>query len=113
MQLNISSDKINDININKIADFFMKNHIETNITKVLSTVKCGQTMNVENGLQIMFFESSSNIMKSIIWPYLRDLLDLECAYIKYRDEYVGCILDWPNVFIKSNCPSSLGRISYV
>ena len=25
------------------------------------------------------------------------------AFIQYKNEYMGCILNWPGVFTKSNC----------
>ena len=36
---------------------------------------------------------------------LKNKFDLTCGHVVVGKEYMGCVLNWPGVFVKSNCPS--------
>ena len=110
MELNISSKKIipNDSMIT-IATFLKDYNISAQIIETVSSVEhcISSTYNVEKGLNIIFFDTTKDNFKdnfkNIIWPFLKSTFDLNCAFVKYNQEYMGCILNWPGVFTKSNC----------
>jgi len=57
---------------------------------------------IEDGYHLKFFDLDKDDFKYKIWRKLKKMLKLKCAFIKTED-YRGCILNWPNVFTKSNC----------
>lgn len=58
----------------------------------------------ELGYKIVFFDLDKKDFKSKIWNGLSELLDLHCAFVKYKD-YRGCISNWPGIFVESRCPN--------
>ena len=103
LTLNISSQiKIPD---DELLEIFISQKIKCQVTSTISSVpdKDGNYQ-IENGYQLLIFDIDGDKFKESIWPPLKEKLDIVCAYIKYRDEYMGCVLNWPGVFCKSNCP---------
>ena len=35
-----------------------------------------------------------------VWKSLQSLLDVQCAHVKDENKYEGCVMNWPNVFVK-------------
>ena len=103
MEINISSEYITNNSHLDILKFFQSNNISVQVFNTGSTVKYNKKYKIENGLLIKLFDLSTDDFKNIVWPYLKDKYKLNCAYVKYTDKYMGCILNWPNVFTKSNC----------
>ena len=56
----------------------------------------------EKGYKITFFKIDKKNFKEKIWEPLSELLDLNCAFVKYID-YMGCVKNWPGVFRKTKC----------
>ena len=42
--------------------------------------------------------------KELVWNPLCQALDLQCAFVIQSDKYMGCILNWPDIFRPSACP---------
>ncbi len=101
--LNISSSI--DITLLELTSFFTNKKIKCQITTTTSSVpdNNGQYQ-VENGFRLLIFDLDGHEFKKEIWEPLQKRLDLKCAFVKYRDDYMGCVLNWPGVFTKSNCP---------
>ena len=70
------------------------NGFPCNITKIYSVLEDG---NEEPGYRIDFRDN--------IWPKLKEQFGLKCAFVCKKYEYMGCILNWTNVFTNSNCVS--------
>ena len=106
IKLNISSTKIT--NIRDILNLFIELNIDVQIVKTLSTIKTkNNNIIVENGYTIKIFEYDKETFKDKIWKLLKEKFDLQCAFIKIDNEYMGCILNWPCVFTPSNCPKKI------
>ena len=58
----------------------------------------------EKGYKITFFKLDKKDFKEKIWEPLSELLDLNCAFVKYID-YMGCVKNWPGIFTETNCTS--------
>jgi hypothetical protein len=56
----------------------------------------------EEGFHIKIF-NIDNIEIIKLWNLLKSRLNLKCAFVKKDNEYMGCILNWPNVFRQSAC----------
>jgi hypothetical protein len=105
IKLNISSNI--DISQTELTTIFIDKKIKCQITKTLSTVTDSYGhFKIENGYSILIFDIDGITFKNNIWDTLKTLLKLECAFVKYKDNYMGCILNCPDVFTKSNCPSN-------
>ena len=102
--LNISTSK-DDISEEDIVSTFIENNIECQIIKTFSTISSSNlSYQVERGFKISIFSDiEGNAFKEKIWKTIQKKMDLKCAFIKYKEEYMGCILNWPGVFCKSNC----------
>ena len=102
MELNISSSKIN--NVNDILNLFVKLNIEVQVIETKSTIKnCNNRLSIESGYKIKIYKYNRDTFKEIVWKALKDKFHLECAFIKVENEYMGCILNWPEVFTPSKC----------
>ena len=60
-------------------------------------------MNIEYGFKIKIFDLEKEDFKEKVWNKLSKFLGIKCAHIKYKNEYRGCVLNWPDVFVKNNC----------
>ena len=76
------------------------NGFPCNITKIYSGIENG---NEEPGYRIDFRDITNENFRDNIWPKLKEQFGLKCAFVRKKYEYMGCILNWPNVFTKSNC----------
>jgi hypothetical protein len=106
--LNISTNIIDDNLEEKIIKLFTKNNIECQLIKTKSSVKYSNLHEIENGFQIKMFKIEPIFFKEHIWSNLKKMMNLKCAFVKYDEEYMGCVLNWPNVFTNSNCIESVG-----
>jgi len=78
------------------------NHI-CKIHKTFSNVESNGYIVQEVGFSIQVFDIDNITFKENVWEPLKILLDLKCAFVKKDGEYMGCILNWPNVFKPSVC----------
>lgn len=107
-------------NIDKkfLVNIFINKGVECSITENLSTVQhssdqyeCSfsnsmlsnpNCLKIELGFEIKMFNITNKVFKDHIWNDLSSKLNLRCAYIKTHN-YMGCVLNWPDVFRKSAC----------
>ena len=88
-----------NISITDLAELLHKQEVECMITQNASvTPKV-----IETGFEIKLFNIEKEKFKEKVWDLLQPLMNLECAHVIYRDEYRGCVLNWPDIFDKSNC----------
>ena len=101
--LNISS--VNHVDDKELIKMFVELKIECQVIKSKSSVKCiNNTFTIEDGYKInIFTDIDGKIFKETVWKKLKDLMIIDCAFIQYNNEYMGCILNWPGVFTKSHC----------
>ena len=99
LKLYISTTK--KIKIRKIFNLLTKAETDFQLSKNYSYCK-GKP---EYGYKIVFFDMDKKDFKSKVWNGLEKLLDLKCAFVKYKD-YMGCVTNWPNVFTKTCCPQN-------
>ncbi len=103
--LSISSSR--EITIQELAQFFANRHLKANITATTSSVPCVDDPDqhrVEQGFTLLIFDIDGPTFKQVVWEPLQKLLNLSCAFVKYRQDYMGCVLNWPGVFVESQCP---------
>ena len=102
--LNISSNiEISQIELTQI---FVDKKIKCQITKTISSAPDSDgNYRIENGYRFLIFDIDGVTFRDEIWNEIKDKLELKCAFVKYRDDYMGCVMNWPGVFTKSNCPS--------
>ena len=62
-------------------------------------------MITEKGFIIRIFDLDPSLFKQKIWDNIQPLLKLKCAFVECN-EYKGCIMNWPNIFVDSNCPQN-------
>ncbi len=106
--LNISS-KI-EISSQELAHFFAEKNIKARIINTTSSVPDETDQNkhiVEYGFSLLIFDIDGKTFKSQVWDPLQSKLNLKCAFVKYRDDYMGCVLNWPGVFVESKCPGKI------
>ena len=77
--------------------------VECQISENTSVVKDGT---VETGYHIKLIDFNSKEFKERIWRPLKKLLRIRCAFVKEEDQYMGCVLNWPSVFVKSCCAAT-------
>ena len=99
--LYISSCK--DISDIELLNIFLEQKVKCQVTKTLSTNQDNDDFIIEKGYKIIIFDIDGLTFKDKIWSSLKQKLDIKCGFVKYRDEYMGCVLNWPGVFTKSNC----------
>lgn len=99
--LYISSCK--DISDIELVSIFKKEKIKCQVTKTLNTNIDNDNFIIENGYKILIFDIDGVTFKDRVWSSLKKNLDIKCGFVKYRNEYMGCVLNWPGVFTKSNC----------
>jgi len=79
MEINISSEHINENSINDILIFLKTKSITAQVFKTSSIVKYINEYKVEHGLRINFFDTSKEIFKDIVWSFLKKKYKLTCA----------------------------------
>ena len=86
----------------EIATKLAEQDVECQITPNYSANKGRQ---LEEGYQIKIFQmDEAKEFKEKVWNTLQPWLNLTCAFVKVENKYMGCVLNWPTVFVKSNCP---------
>ena len=95
-----------DITSNKIITELMKKKVECQIYENISSIYSCQKAYKEKGFYLKIFNVSEKKFRCKVWNILQPLLDVKCAHVKYEDKYMGCIMNWPNVFVKSKCKLS-------
>jgi len=93
----ISSNECSNCSETELTGIIKK---QCQITKNFSFTE--KTNTSEDGFYIKIFKID-NIECTHIWNLLKSRLNLKCAFVIKDDEYMGCILNWPNVFTKTNC----------
>ena len=95
-----------------LAQLFVEQEIKCLVIENFSSCvnKCSTSikknkMVAEKGFIINIFDLDTSLFKSKIWDNIQPLLKLKCAFVKC-DEYMGCVMDWPNIFVISNCPQN-------
>lgn len=66
----------------------------------------------ERGFSIKFHNSelTGHDFRYKIWhKILQPMLNLECAFIKVKNGYHGCIMEWSDVFREPACPSAIRK----
>ena len=108
LTLNISSHI--DIPETELTKLFADKKIACQVTKTTNSVpNADGTYRVEKGYRLLIFDTDGATFRDTVWNDLKDKLALRCAFVKYRDSYMGCVMNWPGVFTKSNCPGSLHK----
>tara|TARA_B110000114_G_C14848668_1_gene299718 strand:+ start:181 stop:501 length:321 start_codon:yes stop_codon:yes gene_type:complete len=101
IELYLSTNK--NIKSEEIIDELMKTKIECQIYNNISAINsCGESYK-ENGFYLKLFNVTEKNFKKKVWMSLQSLLDVHCAHVKYENKYEGCVMNWPNVFVKSKC----------
>lgn len=77
--------------------------VECNISKNISVMKDGT---IETGYHIKLIDFDRKEFKERIWNPLQSLLRIRCAFVREDDHYMGCVLNWPSVFVKSQCAAT-------
>ena len=57
----------------------------------------------EKGYKLKLFGIEKEDFKEKVWNSLENSFGVTCAHVKYRDEYRGCIRNWPKVFVDTQC----------
>ena len=88
--------------IQEIAAKMAEQNVECQITSNYSSNKGKQ---LEAGYYIKIFQMEEGLeFKDKVWNVLQPWLNLTCAFVRVENKYMGCVLNWPTVFVKSNCP---------
>ena len=74
--------------------------VECQISENTSIVKDGT---IETGYHIKLIDFDRKEFKEKIWKPLKKLLGIRCAFVREENQYTGCVLNWPSVFIQSQC----------
>jgi hypothetical protein len=99
-----------DSSAQMVAELLVSNNVECQVTNNVSSVRCDGGLAVESGYHIKIMELAKEEFKGKVWDPLEDALNLSCAFVRYNDEYMGCIRDWPRVFRDTACPSSVSGL---
>lgn len=91
----------------KITEILSQHKVECQVTENFSSVRdlCSldSKMIVEHGFYIKIFNIPSICFKDRVWEILKPYLSISCAFVKYDNKYMGCVLNWPTIFRKSEC----------
>lgn len=81
--------------------------VECNITTNISSVpnECAN-FTLEYGFHLKLFNINESNFKKKVWNLLQPILKLKCAYVRHEHKYMGCVLNWPGVFVKTQCEGS-------
>ena len=83
----------------KMYDLNIECQVYDNYSSIIHS--CGQKQ-LEHGFCIYYIDVSNETFKDIAWPYFKNELDIDCAFVESTD-YKGCIMNWPNLFRPSMC----------
>lgn len=98
--LYVSSKGCKNIAIDEIVE---KLAVPCQVYRTFNSVEEKGVLVREAGFCIKTFNVDSIVYKSKVWEPLKKLLGLTCGFVKKKGEYMGCILNWPNVFRPSLC----------
>lgn len=98
--LYVSSRECDNVTEQYIVDFL---DVVSQVYKTHNKVDCRGNLVKETGFCIKVFKVENSVFKEKVWEPLKKRLGLQCAYIKKKGEYTGCILNWPDVFRPSLC----------
>lgn len=97
-------------------DLYVSSTVHTSARKIaeLLSVQCQITNNIsrtksdviEQGYHIKLIDFDRSNFKRDIWEPLKELLGIQCAFVKDDDYYMGCVLNWPSVFVRSRCAAT-------
>ena len=87
----------------EIANMMAPQGVECQVSNNCSAFKVAGECVQENGFKIKIFNLDKEDFKEKVWNTLQSELHLRCAHVKYQDEYKGCVLNWPGVFVESRC----------
>lgn len=96
------------ISTSKIVESLAMNDVECQVYKNWTSYKYYNKIYVEKGFYIRIHNIKNNEFVMKVWNILESIMNLKCAYVN-TDEYKGCVLNWPNVFTKSNCKTILNH----
>lgn len=74
-----------------------------NVTRIWSSVFCNAHFEIEAGFHFKFWSMTNQEFKQQVWPQIEDQLKITCAFIIKQNEYMGCLLNWPDVFVSTCC----------
>ena len=89
--LNISSKNIHSCE--DVAKFLQTSGIECNITTNHSVVKCDDKYTTEKGCNIKVLGVNYSNIKQEVWKPLQKEFGLNCARVKMKGQYEGCVLN--------------------
>ncbi len=105
ISLRISTE--NGINCLDITRLLSKNRIQAEVIPHYASTEEGT---VEYGCTINMFKLDQKDFVEKVWNPLNNILDINCGFVE-TSQYKGCVSDWPNVMIKSNCNPSIIDLS--
>ncbi len=105
ISLRISTE--NGINCLDITRLLSKNRIQAEVIPHYASTEEGT---VEYGCTINMFKLDQKDFVEKVWDPLNNILDINCGFVE-TSQYKGCVSDWPNVMIKSNCNPSIIDLS--
>lgn len=91
-----------------IASALAEKLVESQVYKNISSITCKDKGYIEVGYKIVLLNVEKEDFIDKVWNVLQPILNLKCAHIKYKKEYRGCIMNWPEVFVQSRC--ELGKL---
>lgn len=86
-----------------IAIMIAQHGVECQVYENCSSYQVDGDTVCESGYKIKLFDLIKEDFKEKVWDVLQEKLNLTCAHVKYRDEFRGCVRNWPKVFVKSRC----------
>ena len=96
----ISSKDCQNVEIDEIVN---KLNVSCQVYRTFNSVEEKGKLVNEAGFCIKTFNVESMAYMKKVWEPLKTLLYLKCGFVRKEDEYMGCILNWPNVFRYSEC----------
>ncbi len=105
ISLRISTE--NGINCLDITKLLSEKKIQAEVIPHYASTEEGT---VEYGCSINMFKLDQKDFVEKVWNPLNNILDINCGFVE-TSQYKGCVSDWPNVMIKSNCNPSIIDLS--
>lgn len=101
---NITPQYIVEIFVKQQVQCFVIENFTSCVNNCNNSIKQNKMIE-EKGFIIKIFNLDTSLFKLKIWNNIQPLLKLSCAFVKCED-YMGCVMNWPNIFVKSNCPEN-------